>query len=254
MTSKLDQSLDEILADRPRGPRRGGKGGASNAPAGGIRKRSQRVAAHKANVAVTQNTSKASGNVPTGPSGKVTASKIIVSNLPFDVSEAMIKEYFTKVVGPIKRCVITYGPNGLSRGIATVEFSRSSDAATAAQKYNGVEVDRRPMKVELVVDPNAPSSNFADRIGAPKPLPGAKTLALPSPVVGVGVLALGVLGEKRGRLRMSSTLIWLTTLMAAILETRQPIMLPPKQLKSPMVVISVWTMMFCKSNVVDEKL
>jgi len=81
MTSKLDQSLDEILAERPRGPRRGGKGGASNAPAGGIRKRSQRVAAHKANVAVTQNTSKASGNVPTGPSGKVTASKIIVSNL-----------------------------------------------------------------------------------------------------------------------------------------------------------------------------
>jgi THO complex subunit 4 len=88
----------------------------------------------------------------------------------------MIKEYFTKVVGPIKRCVITYGPNGHSRGIATVEFSRSSDAATAAQKYNGVEVDRRPMKVELVVDPNAPSSNFADRIGAPKPLPGAKTV------------------------------------------------------------------------------
>lgn len=176
MTSKLDQSLDEILAERPRGPRRGGRGGVSNAPAGGIRKRSQRVAAHKANVAVTQNTSKASGNVPTGPSGKVTASKIIVSNLPFDVSEAMIKEYFTKVVGPIKRCVITYGPNGQSRGIATVEFSRSSDAATAAQKYNGVEVDRRPMKVELVVDPNAPSSNFADRIGAPKPLPGAKTV------------------------------------------------------------------------------
>lgn len=91
MTSKLDQSLDEILADRPRGPRRGGKGGASNAPAGGIRKRSQRVAAHKANVAVTQNTSKASGNVPTGPSGKVTASKIIVSNL---VSHSLIFIYF----------------------------------------------------------------------------------------------------------------------------------------------------------------
>jgi len=87
MTSKLDQSLDEILAERPRGPRRGGRGGASNAPAGGIRKRSQRVAAHKANVAVTQNTSKVSGNVPTGPSGKVTASKIIVSNL---VSHSLI--------------------------------------------------------------------------------------------------------------------------------------------------------------------
>ncbi|PWW79743.1 RNA-binding domain-containing protein [Tuber magnatum] len=239
MTSKLDQSLDEILAERPRGSRRGGRGGVSNAPAGGIRKRSQRAAAHRANVAVTQNTSKASGNVPTGPSGKVTASKIIVSNLPFDVSEGMIKEYFTKVVGPIKRCVITYGPNGQSRGIATVEFSRSSDAATAAQKYNGVEVDRRPMKVELVVDPNAPSSNFADRIG---------------PVVQVGVLALGVLAGKRGRLRMSSTLIWPTTSKVAIPETHQPIMLLLKGPKLPMVAILAWTMMFCKSNVVDDKL
>lgn len=41
---------------------------------------------------------------------------------------------------------------------------RAAHAATAAQKYNGVEVDKRPMKVELVVDPTAPA-NFADRVG-----------------------------------------------------------------------------------------
>lgn len=82
MSSKLDQSLDEILAERPRGGRRGGKGGATNtSPAGGIRKRSQRAAAHKATAAVTQNSSKAVLSAPTGPSGKVTATKIIVSNL-----------------------------------------------------------------------------------------------------------------------------------------------------------------------------
>ncbi|KAH8154747.1 uncharacterized protein LAJ45_01278 [Morchella importuna] len=170
MSSKLDQSLDEILAERPRvgaAGRRGARSG--NAPAGGIRKRPQRAAAQKASATITQNATK---TVPTGPSGKVAGSKIIVSNLPYDVDEAMIKEYFTKVVGPIKRCVITYGPNGQSRGIATVEFSRASDAATAVQKYNGVEVDKRPMKVELVVDPTAPAS-FADRIGAPKQVPVA---------------------------------------------------------------------------------
>jgi THO complex subunit 4 len=158
MSSKLDQSLDEILAERPRVSRRG----RSNAPAGGIRKRSQRAAAQKASDSITQASTK---SVPTGPSAsKATGSKIIVSNLPYDVDEAMIKEYFTKVVGPIKRCVITYGPNGQSRGIATVEFMRPAHAATAAQKYNGVEVDKRPMKVELVVDPTVPTS-FADRIG-----------------------------------------------------------------------------------------
>lgn len=93
----------------------------------------------------------------------------------------ILKEYFSSVVGPIKHAVLTYGPDGRSRGVATVEFKKSEDAAIAAQKYNGVEVDKRPMKVrenaqllikyiltnpqvELVVDPNAPAS-FADRVG-----------------------------------------------------------------------------------------
>jgi len=196
MSSKLDQSLDEILADRPRGGRRGGRGGA---PVGGVRKRSQRVAARGAAAAVAQTSSKPASNVPTGALGKVTATKIIVSNLPLDVSEAMIKEYFAKVVGPIKRCVITYGPNGQSRGIATVEFTRPTDAATAAQKYNGVEVDKKPMKVELVVDPNAPSSNFADRIGAPKPLPVAKTVNSNKPKPVTSTKAVRGSKSRRGR-------------------------------------------------------
>ncbi|RPB09111.1 RNA-binding domain-containing protein [Morchella conica CCBAS932] len=200
MSSKLDQSLDEILAERPRvgaAGRRGARSG--NAPAGGIRKRPQRAAAQKASATITQNATK---TVPTGPSGKVAGSKIIVSNLPYDVDEAMIKEYFTKVVGPIKRCVITYGPNGQSRGIATVEFSRASDAATAVQKYNGVEVDKRPMKVELVVDPTAPAS-FADRIGAPKQVPVARnsTANKPKPVTkNMGTSAArGAKGRRGGR-------------------------------------------------------
>lgn len=79
MSSKLDQSLDEILAERPRvgaAGRRGARSG--NAPAGGIRKRPQRAAAQKASATITQNATK---TVPTGPSGKVAGSKIIVSNL-----------------------------------------------------------------------------------------------------------------------------------------------------------------------------
>ncbi|KAL7275967.1 RNA-binding RNA annealing protein [Rhizina undulata] len=206
MSSKLDRSLDEILAERPRGGNRRQRGGPSasgGAPAGGIRKRSQRTAAVKANAAVTPNATKAvaSGKpIPTGPSGR-TGSKIIVSNLPYDVSEAMIKEYFTKVVGPIKRCVITYGPNGQSRGIATVEFAKSEDAITAAQKYNGVEVDKRPMKVELVVDPAAPPS-FADRVGAPKAVPAPKNSASKPRPVSKNVnpqTARGRGGKKGGR-------------------------------------------------------
>lgn len=77
MSSKLDQSLDEILAERPRGGA-AGRRGRSNAPVGGIRKRPQRAAAQKASASITQNATK---TVPTGPSGKAAGSKIIVSNL-----------------------------------------------------------------------------------------------------------------------------------------------------------------------------
>lgn len=63
------------------------------------------------------------------------------------LSFSPLKEYFNQVVGPIKRATLTYGPDGRSRGVATVEFVKSDDAATAAQKYNGVPVDNKPMKV-----------------------------------------------------------------------------------------------------------
>ncbi|KAF8538537.1 hypothetical protein BDD12DRAFT_150311 [Trichophaea hybrida] len=206
MSSNLDHSLDEIIAARPRPNRRGGKGTAS-AVSGGIRKRSQRAAAQKANASVTPNAVKAATRAPpTGPSGKAT--KIIVSNLPFDVNEQMIKlfcfskEYFQSVVGPIRRAILTYGPDGRSRGVATVEFAKSEHAETAAQKYNGVEVDKRPMKVELVVDPSAPAS-FADRVGAPNKIinkqpKGDKPKPVVKPTAARGGARGGARGNKRG--------------------------------------------------------
>ncbi|KAI5795064.1 hypothetical protein EDC01DRAFT_705679 [Geopyxis carbonaria] len=197
MSSNLDRSLDEILAARPRGgARRGNRGASSAAPSGGVRKRSQRVAAQKANVSVAPNAAKSSGKTPTGP--KIQASKIIVSNLPYDVSEAMVKEYFSSVVGPIKHAVLTYGPDGRSRGVATVEFKKSEDAAIAAQKYNGVEVDKRPMKVELVVDPNAPAS-FADRVGQPNKIVTKSNRAEKPKPIAKPAAGRGARGSTRGR-------------------------------------------------------
>lgn len=75
MSSNLDRSLDEILANRPRGGRRG-RGGAAAASSGGIRKRPQRAAAQKANTNLAQSAPKSAGNKP-----KLNATKIIVSNL-----------------------------------------------------------------------------------------------------------------------------------------------------------------------------
>ena len=51
------------------------------------------------------------------------------------------------MVGPIKRVDISYGPGGVSRGIATISFARPEAAGKAVEALNGLLVDGKPMKV-----------------------------------------------------------------------------------------------------------
>ncbi|KFA60882.1 hypothetical protein S40285_04862 [Stachybotrys chlorohalonatus IBT 40285] len=202
MSGKLDQSLDEIAtaqrrtSSRRRGaPRRSSGRPAAAAPVGGIQKNTKpaRGAAAKA-----------------GPVKAVAAtgdSKIIVSNLPKDVTEKQIKEYFVQSVGPIRRVELVYGPNSQSRGIANVTFNKADGASIALQKLNGLLVDGRPIKIEVVVGaaqakqviPQAKS--LAERTSQPK----AQAKAQPKSAatdkqntnVGKGGAARGGRGNKR---------------------------------------------------------
>jgi len=171
MAGKLDQSLDEILSSQRRSTTRGrrsrrvaqlGRTTAVTAPVGGVKKP----------IRPTKGSVKA---IPTGPSGSGD-SKIVVSNLPKDVNEAQIKEYFVKSVGPIKRVEISYGPNGVSRGIANITFSRVDGANKALTALNGLLVDGKPMKIEILVDasraPAIPApKGLSERIAQPKSQP-----------------------------------------------------------------------------------
>ncbi|KAL2865097.1 uncharacterized protein BJX67DRAFT_359244 [Aspergillus lucknowensis] len=156
MSSKLDKSLDEILVNRRQGVRNRRRATRSKAahatvPVGGVKK-------------TTKSAKPAGKAVPNGhpPS---TESKIMVSGLPADVNEANIKEYFSKSAGPVKRVMLTYNQNGTSRGIASIVFSKPDTAAKAAKDLNGLLVDGRPMKIEVVVD-----ASHAPEVPAPKPL------------------------------------------------------------------------------------
>jgi len=163
MSGKLDQSLDEITTSQRRastGRRRSqrrpsARAGAPVAPAGGIKKATKPV----------RNAGAKASPAQAGPARG--ESKVIVSNLPKDVSEQQIKEYFVQSVGPIKRVELSYGPNSQSRGIANVSFREADGASKAFQKLNGLLVDGRPIKIEIVV-----GAAQADKI-----LPAAKTLA-----------------------------------------------------------------------------
>ncbi|KOS41274.1 hypothetical protein ACN38_g7858 [Penicillium nordicum] len=61
--------------------------------------------------------------------------------------------------------MLTYNQNGTSRGIASIQFVRADTAAKATKELNGLLVDGRPMKIEVVYD-----ASRAPAIPAPKPL------------------------------------------------------------------------------------
>ncbi|KAG8818737.1 hypothetical protein FRC17_010723 [Serendipita sp. 399] len=104
------------------------------------------------------------------------AMKIIVSNLPTDVNEAQIKDLFTTTVGPTKSCVLQYNAAGKSSGTATVIFQKAGSAQKAFESYNNRLIDgKRPMKIEIVVDPA--KQPLASRVAAAAPAPAASTVA-----------------------------------------------------------------------------
>ncbi|KAK4180337.1 hypothetical protein QBC36DRAFT_320374 [Triangularia setosa] len=180
---KLDQSLDEILSSqrknnqgRRRSQRRSVGAKPTAAPAGGIQKTTK----------PTRNAAKPAAGKGAGLTGE---SKIMVSNLPKDVSEAQIKEYFQQAVGQVKKVEISYGPGGVSRGLAHVTFHHADGASKAFSTLNGLLIDNRPVKVEVIVasaDLIPQPKTLAQRIAQPKAQPKSAATVKPKSAPAVG--------------------------------------------------------------------
>ncbi|KAJ5246445.1 RNA annealing protein Yra1 [Penicillium chermesinum] len=152
MSANLDKSLDDLVGSRRQARRRTNRRVTSKASTGGVKKSAK---APKAAAKVVHQT----------PVAAATSNKIYVSGLPVDVTEANIKEYFTKSAGSVKKVTLAYTQNGTSRGQAHIVFSKPGTAAKAAKELNGLLVDGRPMKIEVVYD-----ASHAPAVAAPKPL------------------------------------------------------------------------------------
>ncbi|KDQ55178.1 hypothetical protein JAAARDRAFT_37710 [Jaapia argillacea MUCL 33604] len=139
----MDRSLDEMIKAKKvankgaRAPRRA----AASRRSSGVKQQllGKAPAASPANKA-----RKASGTTPAKPTAAApvqVADKIIVSNLPLDVSEQQIKELFHQTVGPLRSVQLHFDSAGRSKGIAAVQFVKQGDGPKAFQQYNNRLID-----------------------------------------------------------------------------------------------------------------
>jgi len=128
-----------------------------------------------------------------------TGTKVAVSNLDYGVSNDDIKELFSEV-GDLKRHAVHYDRSGRSKGTGEVVFARRADAETAVKRYNNVQLDGKPLKLEIV------GTNLSVPAPNPQPRNWAVGNAIRSAVRGRGRgggAFRGSRGRGRGRGRQS---------------------------------------------------
>ena len=82
------------------------------------------------------------------------ADKLVVSNLAPSVTQNDVRELF-KRIGPVREAVLNYDSHGKSKGVANVTFIKPGDAHKAYTEYHNRPLDERPMKIELIINPES---------------------------------------------------------------------------------------------------
>ncbi|KAL6582813.1 hypothetical protein OROMI_004891 [Orobanche minor] len=171
--ASLDMSLDDMIKNRKnnerggRGQGRPRRGRASGGPSrgggrlfGAPRRNPLGVNARPSSFAIAKSVRRTK-NLPwqnglfedslkaADLSGLEAGTKVYISNLDVGVSNEDIRELFLEI-GELIRYAIHFDKNGRPSGSAEVVFARRSDAFQAFKRYNNVQLDGRPMKIEIV--------------------------------------------------------------------------------------------------------
>jgi len=73
--------------------------------------------------------------------------KLFVGNLPYKVTDADLRDMFSKAGDVIKAEVIMDRDKGYSKGFGFVEMTNDAEADAAIEMYNGKEMEGRPLTV-----------------------------------------------------------------------------------------------------------
>ncbi|XP_058766398.1 THO complex subunit 4A-like [Vicia villosa] len=164
MSAALDMTLDDIIKNNKKSGSGNSRGRSRPAPGPGparrapnrISNRSTPYSAAKAPETTWQHDLYGDQHAAAGfpaQGGRApsieTGTKLYISNLEYGVSNDDIKELFSEV-GDLKRHGVHYDRSGRSKGTAEVVFSRRQDAVAAVKRYNNVQLDGKPMKIEIV--------------------------------------------------------------------------------------------------------
>ncbi|KAK1423617.1 hypothetical protein QVD17_18922 [Tagetes erecta] len=190
--ASLDMSLDDMIksrrtTERGRGrgkARRGGRG-----PTGPPRKGPLRVNARPSAFTIAKQTFRRPKSLPwqrdlledslkaAGVTGLDNGAKLYVSNLDVGVTNEDIRELFSEI-GELKRYAIHYDKSGRPNGTAEVMFARRSDAFQALKRYNNVQLDGKPMKIEIVGSKSEVVVPLAPRVNVVGGVNGQRTVVM----------------------------------------------------------------------------
>ncbi|KAI9472088.1 MAG: hypothetical protein EXX96DRAFT_582842 [Benjaminiella poitrasii] len=88
------------------------------------------------------------GNSRSTTNNRARGVEISIENLHYNVTEKDVEELFS-TVATVVRTRLFYDPSGRSTGQAVVRYETQHDADRAIEKYNNVELDGQPMRIQL---------------------------------------------------------------------------------------------------------
>ena len=75
------------------------------------------------------------------------SAKLYVGNLDYGVTDETLSKMFAEIGEVVSAAVITDRYSGRSKGFGFVEMSNEKDAKAAIEKFNGFDLDGRPLTV-----------------------------------------------------------------------------------------------------------